>query len=77
MAASFRDCFQCSPFHNPVGSHFLPSISNLLKSYTDVDPPTKRQKAISPKLLRHMYSLAKGGRDSINYRRFLFRYAVV
>jgi hypothetical protein len=67
VAASFRHHFQCSPFHNPVGSHFLPSISNLLKSYTDIDPATKRQKAISPKLLCHMYSLAKGGGDSINF----------
>lgn len=67
VAASFRNHFKCSPFHNPVGSHFLPSISNLLKSYTDVDPATKRQKAISPKLLRHMYSLAKGGGDNINF----------
>ena len=67
MAASFREHFQCSPFHNQIGSNFLPSITNLLKSYSDVDPPTKRQKAISPKLLRHMYSLAKGGEDSINF----------
>jgi hypothetical protein len=44
MAALFQDHLHCSPFHNPVGSHFLPSISNLSKSNTDVDPPTKRQK---------------------------------
>jgi hypothetical protein len=32
-----------------------------------VDLPTKRQKAISPKLLRHMYSFAKGGGDNVNF----------
>jgi hypothetical protein len=30
VAASFRDHFQCSSFHNQIGSNFLPSISNLL-----------------------------------------------
>ena len=67
VAVSFREHFQCSPFHNQIGSNFLPIISNLLKSYSNVDPPTKRQKAISPKLIRNMYSLAKGGGDNINF----------
>ena len=38
-----------------------PSISALLKACQNLDPPTRRQKAISPKLLRAMYTLSGTG----------------
>ena len=41
-----------------------PSISALLKAFQNLDPPTRRQKAISPKLLRAMYTLSDAGVSS-------------
>ena len=41
-------------------THLCPSIRSLLKASENLDPPARRQKAITPKLLRAVFSLAGG-----------------
>jgi hypothetical protein len=56
LAAAFRHHHKHSPFHEQGHPHLLPVVRSLLKAYDNVDPPTNRQKAITPKLLRCLYS---------------------
>jgi hypothetical protein len=58
LGAAFRGNFQQSPFHNPNAPNLRPVIRSLMQAYTNADPSTKRQRAITPKLLRGMYSLS-------------------
>jgi hypothetical protein len=56
LAAAFRHHHELSPFHEQGRSNLLPVVRSLLKAYDNVDPPTNRQKAITPKLLRCMHA---------------------
>ena len=58
LAASFRSHKLHSPLHIEGTSHLLPEVSNLLHAYSNSDPAPKRQKAITPKLLRAMHQLS-------------------
>jgi hypothetical protein len=55
LAASFRDNFESSPLHIPGSQNLHPSIKALFKAFENVDPPTSRQKAITPRLLRKLF----------------------
>jgi hypothetical protein len=66
LAAAFRYNHQLSPFHEQGRSNMLPVVRSLLKAYDNVDPPTNRQKAITPKLLRCMH--ASTGVDTLELR---------
>ena len=61
LGAAFRGHFKQSPFHNPNASNLRPVVRSLLQSYANADPSTKRQRAITPKLLRGMYTLSGAG----------------
>jgi hypothetical protein len=54
LAASFRDNFEPSPLHIQGSQNLHPSIKALFKAFESVDPPTNRQKAITPRLLRRL-----------------------
>lgn len=58
LGAAFRGNFKQSPFHNPNAPNLRPVIRSLMQAYTNADPSTKRQRAITPKLLRGMYALS-------------------
>lgn len=58
LGSAFRGNFKQSPFHNPNAPNLRPVIRSLMQAYTNADPSTKRQRAITPKLLRGMYSLS-------------------
>jgi hypothetical protein len=49
---------QPSPLHVAGSSQLLPSARSLFKAFANADPAPKRQRAITPKLLRGMYKLA-------------------
>ena len=66
LGSAFRGNFQQSPFHNPNAPHLRPVVRSLLQAYANADPSTKRQRAITPKLLRGMYSLS--GAELPEYR---------
>jgi hypothetical protein len=55
LATSFRDNFQPSPIHIPNSQNLQPSIKALFKAFENVDPPTRRQKAVTPRLLRKLF----------------------
>jgi hypothetical protein len=63
LATAFRVGIRQSPLHVAGTTHMLPVIRRLLKAGDNTDPPKSQQKAITPKLLRAMYSRAatKGG----------------
>jgi hypothetical protein len=65
LAASFRTNLYPSPMHVSGTSNLRPSTKGLLTAFANVDPPTKRQKAITPKLLRAMYKLSGAGPTSL------------
>jgi hypothetical protein len=62
VAATFRANDRNSPFHYEVGTTgrftLRSSISGLLKAFGIRDPPTTRQKALTPAMLRDLQSLA-------------------
>lgn len=58
LGATFRGHCKQSPFHIPQSPNLRPVVRSLLSAYTNVDPSTKRQRAITPKLLRGMFSLS-------------------
>ncbi|KAI2502402.1 hypothetical protein MHU86_12059 [Fragilaria crotonensis] len=58
LGATFRGHFKQSPFHIPHSPNLRPVVRALLAAYTNADPSTKRQRAITPKLLRGMFSLS-------------------
>jgi hypothetical protein len=52
LASSFRDNLKPSPFHLAGSQNLHPTFKALFRAFENVDPPTKRQKAMTPKLLR-------------------------
>ena len=58
LATAFRDSLQFSPLHDQSGTQFLPSIKALFRAMDNISPPEQRQKAITPKLLRRLWSLS-------------------
>ena len=58
LATAFRNNLQPSPLHIAGSAQLLPSARALLQAYANVDPAPKRQRAITPKLLRGMHTLA-------------------
>ena len=63
VASSFRKCGRPSPFHlqnrvNDTGS-VHPRIRALLKGFESLDDPPKRQKAVTPALLRDLMLMVK------------------
>jgi hypothetical protein len=60
LASAFRVQFQRSPFHVEGSTQLLPTVRALLKAYDNADPPPRRQKAITPKLLRKLFTLLSG-----------------
>lgn len=55
LAASLRKRLKFSPLHVKGSEKFLPTISSLLRALDNMSPPPKRQKAITPKLLRKLW----------------------
>jgi hypothetical protein len=66
LATLFWRNHQPSPLHGEGSTHYHPMIAELFQAYKNVDPPTVKQKAITPKLLRYMYTSAGGGNVSTN-----------
>lgn len=58
LAAAFRYNFKFSPLHVKGSDKLLPSIRALLRAIDHISPPEKRQKAITPKLLRKLWKLS-------------------
>ena len=58
LGASFRGHFQQSPFHLPGSPNLRPVVRSLLAAFTNADPAARQQRAITPKLLRAMFSMA-------------------
>jgi hypothetical protein len=56
LAAAFRNHHKLSPVHEQGRPNLFPVVRSLLKAYDNVDPPTNRQKAITPMLLRCMHA---------------------
>jgi hypothetical protein len=52
LGAMFKCHYRESPFHLQGNQELCPSIQQLLRAFENVDPPPKRQKAITPRLLR-------------------------
>jgi hypothetical protein len=61
LAAAFRDNLGPSPFHNKNTAVLLPSIRRLFKAFDNLDPPKRRQKAITPKFLRKLFAASGAG----------------
>jgi hypothetical protein len=57
LAAAFRIRFRESPLHLAGGSQLLPSFKALFRAYNNLDPPPKRQKAITPRFLWALHKL--------------------
>jgi hypothetical protein len=57
LAAAFRISFRESPLHLAGGSQLLPSLKALFRAYDNLDPPPKRQKAITPRFIRALHKL--------------------
>ena len=55
LASSFRHHLQHSPFHVSGSANMRPTLRALLRAYDNTDPAPKRQKAITPKLLRFLF----------------------
>jgi hypothetical protein len=62
VAATFRSADRRSPFHRKEGSlsdgPLRTNIKDLLKAFEVQDPPTKRQKALTPEMIRDMKRLS-------------------
>jgi hypothetical protein len=52
LGAMFKCHYRESPFHLQGNQELRPSIRQLLRAFENIDPPPKRQKAITPRLLR-------------------------
>ena len=48
---------QPSPMYIEGAAQLLPAARSLFKAFENADPAPKRQRAITPKLLRGMYTL--------------------
>ena len=58
VATTFRNHLQPSPFHLKGSTQLCPFARALVQAFNNVDPTAKRQRAITPKLLRGMFRLA-------------------
>jgi hypothetical protein len=67
LAATFRHNLEPSPFHLEGSTRVLPSIRCLFQSFNSVDPPSNRQRAVTPKLLRKLFEFANTGHQSPTY----------
>jgi hypothetical protein len=65
LASAFRKRHRESPLHLTGSNNMLPNIRALFKAYDNVDPAPKRQKAITPKLLRKMFEAAGAGTNEL------------
>jgi hypothetical protein len=61
LAKAFRVNLKPSPIHLEGSAQLQPFARALFQAFENVDPATKRQRAITPKLLRAMYRLAGVG----------------
>jgi hypothetical protein len=61
LASAFRNRHQTSPLHLAGSNNMLPNIRALFKAYDNGDPAPKRQKAITPKLLRKLFDSSGAG----------------
>ena len=52
VAKIFRSHLHQSPFHVPQSANLLPSVKALFKAFSDMDPDTKEQAALTPHFLR-------------------------
>jgi hypothetical protein len=63
VASAFRECGRSSPFHLTNGVYdagsIHPRIRALLKGFESIDPNVKRQKAVTPILLKDLALLAQ------------------
>jgi hypothetical protein len=58
LAKAFRDHLQPSPLHLPGSAQLRPSTHSLFSAFANADLAPNRQRAITPKLLRAMCTLA-------------------
>jgi hypothetical protein len=63
VAATFWDNLKRSPFHIPGSNKLAPSIHLLFQAFNATDPAPKRQRAITPRLLQHLYTFSYGMGD--------------
>jgi hypothetical protein len=54
VASTLWSHFRRSPFHEEGGS-LTRGLDKLIRAYKNLDPPTKAQRAITPKILRTIY----------------------
>ena len=60
LATAFRNHLEPSPMHIDGSAQVLPIARSLFKAFESADPAFKRQRAITPKLLRGMYITLAG-----------------
>ena len=58
MATAFRNNPQPRSLHVEGSAQLLPATRSLFKAFENADPASKRQRAITPKLLRDLHTLA-------------------
>jgi hypothetical protein len=58
LATAFRNNLQPSPLHVSGSAQLLPATRSLFKAFANADPATKRQRAITPKLLQGTHTSA-------------------
>ena len=64
VASTFWGNLRDSPLHIPNGAHLRPFVCSLLKAFENEDPPKYQQRAITPNLLRSMFTRA-GADDAL------------
>ena len=63
VGATSREHLRPSPFHIPDTKELRPSIKRYLRALENLDAPTERQKALTPKFLKQFYYHFVGGAD--------------
>ena len=60
LAKAFRDRYQWHPFHEwyQIEATFWSDLNNVFKGMENISPSVKRQKAVTPQLLRYLASFA-------------------
>ena len=66
LASAFRQHIGQSPLHLPGSSNMRPFVRMWLKACDNGDPPKRRQRAITPQLLRSMYERSGCGTEGEN-----------
>jgi len=64
LSAAFRNHLERSPLHIQGSNRYIPSLKRLFQAFTNLSPADKRQKAITPKLLKKLGSFT----DKTNIR---------